>query len=206
VTVGHRDERVDAYIERAAPFARPILAHLRELAHEGFPAITEEIKWGAPHFTHHGLVCAMAAFKGHCILSFWNSARVLDGAPTREGAAGQFGRIRTLADLPPDEAVRGYVAAAARLNEEGGAAPARSGARVARAPRAALPVPDVLAAALAGDGPARASFERLSPSHQRDYNEWVADAKSDATRARRVATALEWLAEGKTRNWKYERR
>jgi uncharacterized protein YdeI (YjbR/CyaY-like superfamily) len=202
--MGTRDPRVDAYIERAAPFARPILAHLRELAHEGFPVIAEEVKWGAPHFTHRGLVCGMAAFKEHCALNFWKGALVFRGdAPPGAGAMGQFGRIRSLADLPSDDVVRGYVAAAARLNEEG--APSRTRGK-ARPPREAIPTPDALAAALAGDEGARAAYERLSPSQQREYDEWIVEAKSEATRARRVATALEWLAEGKGRNWKYERR
>ena len=200
--MGARDPRVDAYVAEAADFARPILEHLRGLVHEGCPPATESIKWGFPHFEHRGILCSMAAFKEHCAFGFWKGSLVLGAAGAGEQAMGQFGRIETLADLPPDDVLRGYVAEAARLNEAGVRPPGRARKREP----GAVSVPEALARALAADLDASAAFARLSPSNQREYAEWVAEAKTDATRERRVATAVAWIAEGKARNWKYERR
>lgn len=201
--MGARDPRVDAYIEAAADFARPILAHLRTVVHAACPGVVETIKWGFPHFEHGGILCSMASFREHCAFGFWKGSLVLGAAASGEQAMGQFGRIRSLADLPPDETLRGYVAEAARLNAAGVRPP--RGPRK-REPGAAVVVPDALARALEAQPAAAAAFAAFSPSQRREYADWVAEAKTDATRARRVATAVEWIAEGKQRNWKYERR
>ena len=201
--MGARDPRVDAYVAGAAGFARPILEHLRALVHEACPAASESIKWGFPHFEHRGILCSMAAFKEHCAFGFWKGSLVLGAGGSGEQAMGQFGRIRSIADLPPDETLRGYVAEAARLNEAG----VRPSTRARkREPGAVADLPDALRQALDGHPAAQAAFAKLSPSHRREYAEWVAEAKTSATRDRRVAQAVAWIAEGKARNWKYERR
>lgn len=198
--MGRRDPRVDAYIATSADFAQPILTHLRELVHATCPDVEETMKWSFPHFMYRGMLCSMASFKGHCALNFWKGALVLDGAGSCE-AMGQFGRIGSLADLPAETVLAGYVQKAMALNERGVKSPVRASVRVARPER---PVPPALAAALAKNAKARATFAGFPPSQRREYVDWISDAKTDATRERRVATAVEWLAEGKTRNWKYE--
>jgi uncharacterized protein YdeI (YjbR/CyaY-like superfamily) len=200
--MGTRDPRFDAYIAAAPPFAQPILSHLREVVHAACPDVKEEMKWSSPHFTWRGMLAHMAAFKQHCAFGFWKGALVVGEANRPVDAAGQFGRITSLADLPPDDVLTGYVHQAMRLNESG--APAAP--RPTKHPRPDLAVPDDLAAALDADAAARAVFDGFSPSQRREYLEWITEAKSDATRAKRLAQAVEWISAGKTRNWKYQRK
>lgn len=196
-----RDARVDAYIAQAAPFARPILAHLRDIVHRACPDVEETIKWSSPHFTWNGMLCHMAAFKQHCAFGFWKGELVVDDAGQRVDAAmGQFGRITALSDLPSATQLAQYIRRAMQLNVDGVKTPTRS--KPKRAPDD-LAIPDVLAAALKKNTAARTTFEAFSPSHKREYAEWIAEAKTDATRDKRLATTLEWLAEGKSRHWKY---
>jgi uncharacterized protein YdeI (YjbR/CyaY-like superfamily) len=197
--MGTRDPRVDAYIARSAEFARPILTHLREVVHAACPEVEETVKWSFPHFMHQGMLCSMAAFKAHCAFNFWKGALVMDGDGGSAEAMGQFGRITTLAELPPKTVLSGYVRKAMALNESGARAPARRKA----APKPALAVPDDLAGALRTHRKAAATFEGFSPSQRREYIEWITEAKGESTRARRLTTTIEWLAEGKPRNWKY---
>lgn len=192
------DPRIDAYIAKAAPFAQPILVHLRALVHATCPDVEESIKWGAPFFLYRGLFCHMAAFKQHCAFGFWKWKQVV-GEDAPEDAMGQFGRIQTLADLPPEKTIVAYLRKAMALNEAG--VPAATRAR--KTPRPEAEVPDDLAAALKKHAKARRAFEAFGPSHRRDYIEWIVEAKREETRAKRLATTLEWLAEGKPRNWKY---
>ena len=192
--MAEKDPRIDAYIAKAAPFAQPILRHLRAAVHAGCPEVVETIKWGTPHFEHHGMLCGMAAFKAHCAFGFWNRALEIPG---KGGAMGQFGCITTVADLPGKVVLVGYVKEAARLNATG-----RKIGPVRKAKKP-LPVPKDLTAALQKKAGASAKFRAFSPSQQREYSEWLVEAKTDATRARRLATAVEWIAEGKTRMWKY---
>jgi hypothetical protein len=192
-----RDPRIDAYIARAAPFARPVLKRLRALVHRGCPDVVETIKWGSPHFEHEGMLCGMAAFQAHCAFGFWNRALTIPG---KTGAMGQFGCITAVSDLPPDAVLVGYVRKAARLNE--------SGTKIGpiRKAKKPLPVPKALVAALKKSAGATAKFQAFSPSQKREYSEWILEAKTDATRARRLATAVAWIGEGKTRMWKYRRK
>jgi uncharacterized protein YdeI (YjbR/CyaY-like superfamily) len=201
IVMGSRDPRVDAYITKAAPFAQPILAHLREVVHAACPDVEETIKWGFPNFSYEGMLCSMASFKAHCAFSFWKGSLVTgvkDAA--EEGGMGDFGRITTLKDLPSKKVLAGYVKEAMRLNEAGVKSPARSKPKV---PKAELAVPLTLLAGLKKNAKARATFGSFSPSHRREYIEWITEAKREETRDKRVAQALEWLAEGKSRNWKY---
>lgn len=193
---GKNDPRIDAFIAKSAPFARPILKKIRALVHAGCPDVVETIKWGSPHFEHDGMLCGMAAFQSHCAFGFWNRALEI---PKKDGAAGQFGCIRSLSDLPADKVLIGYVREAARLNEAGRKVGPE---RKARKP---LPVPKDLSAALRNKPKAKSHFEAFSPSQKREYSEWILEAKTDATRQRRLETAVEWIGEGKPRMWKYRR-
>ena len=195
------DPRVDAYIAKSAEFAQPILRHLRALVHQACPAAEETIKWGMPSFVHHGILCGMAGFKAHCAFGFWRHGLTDEIAKTgvKAGEAmGSLGRITRLKDLPGDKALLGYIRLAAKLNEAG--APARPKPK----PKPALPVPADLARELKKSAKAAKVFAGFSPSARREYIEWVTEAKQPETRAKRLATTLEWVAAGKKRNWKYE--
>lgn len=194
--MGRKDPRVDAYIAKSADFAKPILKHLRELVHRGCPDVVETIKWGSPSFEHHGILCGMAAFKQHCAFGFWNRAlKIPDARP--DAAMGQFGRLTSLDDLPGDNALLGYVREAARLNAIG-----QKRGPMARRARTPIPVPKALTAALKKKPGALSKFEAFSPSHKREYSEWIVEARTEATREKRLATAVEWIGQGKPRMWK----
>jgi uncharacterized protein YdeI (YjbR/CyaY-like superfamily) len=199
----HRNPAVDAYIAKSADFAKPILTHIREVVHAALPDVEEEMKWSTPNFMYHGMLCGMAAFKQHCAVGFWKGSLIRDakGNPlTGDSSAGSLGRITSLEDLPSDKVLTGYIKQAARLNKEGITAP-----REKTKPKAELVVPRYFMAALKKNKKVLAAFEKLSPSHRREYIEWLTEAKTEETRNKRLATAVEWIAEGKSRNWKYER-
>lgn len=191
-----RDPRVDEYIEQAADFARPILTHLRALTHRALPGAEEAIKWGMPHFLVQGKnVAGMAAFKAHCTF-------VVHGDGRQGDAMGQFGRITAVGDLPPEgELIEKLQAAQARVLEKGTALKCAA----PRAPKPEIPMPEDFAAALAAAPAAQGHYDAFSPSQRREYLEWITEAKTQTTRARRMAQAAEWISEGKRRNWKYER-
>jgi uncharacterized protein YdeI (YjbR/CyaY-like superfamily) len=198
--MGKKDTRVDAYISKAQEFARPILTHLRELVHTTCPDVEETMKWSFPHFQYKGMLCSMAAFKAHCAFGFWKSELIVKkGGADAETAMGQFGRISKVSDLPSKTVLTGYIKQAMKLNDEGTKKPAPT---KSKAP-AEVVVPDDLATALRANAKARDTFEKFSPSHKREYVAWITEAKSEATRTRRLETAIEWMAEGKPRNWKY---
>ncbi|PZQ18770.1 MAG: hypothetical protein DI564_05660 [Rhodanobacter denitrificans] len=194
------DPRIDAYIDRAEPFARSILHHVRALVHEACPDVEETIKWGMPTFVHAGrLLGGMAAFKRHASFGFWQHALVVGGAGERVGM-GSFGKLASVEDLPPRRTLLALIRKAARLNE--------TGAKATPAPRRARPPlqpPDDLLAALREAPAALATFEAFSPSHRREYVEWVLEARREQTRRRRIAEAVAWLGEGKPRHWKYHK-
>ena len=191
-----KDPRVDAYIKRAQPFARPILNHLRKIVHRGCPDVEETIKWNMPFFERNGIICFMASFKEHAVFGFWKGA-LLFGKEDK-GAMGQFGRITSMKHLPNDKELIGYVRKAADLNERGvKKSPARSRAKQK------LTVPADLKSALAKNAKARKTFENFSYSHKKEYVDWNADAKRDETRNRRLKTAIQWLSQGKPQNWRY---
>ena len=196
-----KDPRIDDYIAKSAAFAQPILRHLRKVVHAGCPAVVETIKWSRPHFDYKGVMCGMAAFKEHCAFGFWNAELILDpGENDEKNAMGSFGCIRSLADLPSEKTLISYVNKAAALNEAGVKAAWRTQPKKKRKP---LPMPADFAAALKRNAKARKTFEGFSPSHRREYIEWITEAKRDETRKQRVATTVKWLTEGKARNWKY---
>lgn len=196
-----RDPRVDAYIARSAEFARPILEEIRERVHAACPAVEEAIKWGMPSFQYHDSILAgMAAFKRHVSFGFWKH-RELMGDAERDGM-GSYGRMASLKDLPPKRAMLADIRHAAKLNE------AAATSAIPQKARAARPAPDMpadLMAALRTNAAAEATFDAFPPSARRDYIDWIVEAKREDSRAKRLAQAVEWMAEGRRRNWKYER-
>ena len=196
-----RDPRVDAYIARQADFARPILEHVRAAVHEACPEVEETIKWGMPSFVHGGRILAgMAAFKQHASFGYWKHALVMGEGAQRDGM-GSYGKMATLKDVPSKRRLVADIRRAMQLNEAG---VKTRGPRKAAAPKPPPEAPPDLLAALAKNRKARTTFEALAPSHRREYVEWITEARRDETRARRLAQTVEWLAEGKRRNWKYE--
>jgi uncharacterized protein YdeI (YjbR/CyaY-like superfamily) len=195
------DPRVDAYIANSAEFARPILDHIRAIVHAACPDVEETMKWSFPHFQYEGMLCSMASFKAHCAFGFWKAKLIIEqGDDKTEEAMGQFGRITTIKDLPTKKALTAYIKLAMKLNVDGVKSPSR---QRAAAPRP-LTVPAYFTKALAVEPSAKANFAAFSPSQKREYVDWLEDAKTEATRERRMATAVEWIGEGKKRNWKYE--
>ena len=199
------DARIDAYIVKSAPFAQPILEHIRKLVHKAYPGAEEVVKWGMPFFQNNGaIICNMAAFKEHCAFGFWNAPLLKDPEGILhvkdKNSMGHLDRITSKKDLPSDKILIAYIREAAELNEKGikKAAPKK-------APKKDLPVPEELAAALKKNKKAQTVFEGFPPSHRREYIEWITEAKTDATREKRIATTVELLTEGKSRNWKYQR-
>lgn len=192
-----RDPRFDDYIAKAAPFAQPILRHIREMVHAAVPGLTETFKWSMPHFVYKDKnLAGMAAFKAHC-------AMMIHGDGRQGDAMGQFGKLASVADLPGDNELKSkIVAAKERIDQEGTALKKKPGG--ARTAKPELPIPPAFAEALDANPAAQATLENFAPSHRREYVEWVSEAKTEATRDRRIAQAIEWLAEGKKRNWKYE--
>lgn len=197
------DNRIDAYIQKAAAFAQPVLLHFRALVHKAAPGITETLKWGMPYFEYKGMVCGMAAFKQHCAINIHKAkllhdpqnVLVIDDRPSM----GNLHRITSLKDLPNDNILIDFIRQVVALNEKG--------IKIPPAPKAKKPLPalpDSFKKALQKNKKATNYFEQLSDSHKREYIEWIAEAKQAQTVEKRITTALEWLAEGKSRNWKYK--
>jgi uncharacterized protein YdeI (YjbR/CyaY-like superfamily) len=193
--VARKNPRVDAYIKKAQPFARPILKHVRKLVHRACPEVEETIKWRMPFFDRKGTICFMAAFKEHAVFGFWKGELLF--GKENQGAMGHFGRIKSLKDLLSDRELIGYIKKAADLNERG-VQKKRSTLR-----RQKLTMPSDLKAALAKNAKARKMFENFSYSHKKEYVDWITGAKRDETRRRRLKTAMQWLSEGKVQNWRY---
>ncbi|HEY5614378.1 MAG TPA: YdeI/OmpD-associated family protein [Bacteroidota bacterium] len=194
----NKDPRIDAYIAKSADFAKPILKHIRKAVHTACPEVEETMKWSFPHFDYKGMLCSMAAFKEHCSFGFWKEKLVLGTNPGSKDGMGSFGKITSIADLPSKKVFLSLMKKAVELND--------AGVKVVRAkPKAKKPlrVPPYLSAALKKNKKAQATFECFSPSHKREYLEWLTEAKTKDTRTKRLAITVEWLTEGKARNWKY---
>jgi uncharacterized protein YdeI (YjbR/CyaY-like superfamily) len=195
--MGKKDARVDAYIAKSPEFARPILSYIRELVHETCPEVEETFKWRFPCFMYKGMFCSMAAFKEHCSFGFWKY-RLLFPLQDNNGM-GQFGKLKSVAELPKKAVLRGYLEQAMRFNEQGTKVPRSAPSKKPKR----MVVPGYLRSALDENKAAAKTFKALSPSHRREYVEWLTEAKRDETRQKRLSTTLAWLAEGKPRNWKY---
>jgi uncharacterized protein YdeI (YjbR/CyaY-like superfamily) len=194
------DPYVDAYIDKAEDFAKPILRHIRKLVHDACPDVIETKKWSFPHFDYKGMMCSMASFKQHCAFGFWKQSLMEEGTFPEKTAMGSFGRITSLKDLPNDKTMKALIREAMRLNDEGIAVKRPSVSKEKKE----VVVPDILLEQLARNEKAAETFNAFPPSCKKEYVQWITEAKTDATRDKRLATTMEWLSEGKRRNWKYE--
>ncbi|HLW65064.1 MAG TPA: YdeI/OmpD-associated family protein [Gemmataceae bacterium] len=199
--MGKKADAVDAYIAKSGDFAKPILKRLREIVHAACPSAEEEMKWSHPHFSYKGMLCSMHAFKAHCSFGFWLSNNVGTAVgPEGTSALKQCHRLTSVDDLPSKNTLTDCIKAAMKLNDDGVKV-----SRPKKKPKPAPAVPDDLKKALKTNAKAQATFEGFSPSAKREYIDWITDAKTDETRQRRLATAIEWMSEGKQRNWKYQK-
>jgi len=201
--------RIDAYIAKSQPFAQPILAHIRELVHKACPGVEETIKWSRPFFEHKGVIlCNMSAFKEHCSFGFWGeeiAAVLREEKILKPDAMGSLGRITRVEDLPSTKQLLSLLRRAVAFIDSGQyTSPISARQKVVKAPKPSLEAPSEFTRALKANKKASATFAAFSPSCKREYIEWIADAKRDETRDKRIATAIEWISEGKQRNWKYQ--
>lgn len=198
-----KNRLIDSYIKRSAEFAKPVLNHLRELVHSVCPEVEEKMKWSFPHFDYKGeMMCSMAAFKQHCAFGFWKASLMKNSQKMFEKygktAMGHLGQIKSLKDLPPDKVLIAGIKEAMKLND--------SGVKILKSKpvtKEDINTPDYFMTALKKNKKALETFQNFSASHVREYVEWITDAKTESTRDKRIETALEWLSEGKSRNWKY---
>lgn len=201
------DPRIDEYISKAADFAKPILTHLRNVVHTACPDVVETMKWAFPHFQYAGgILCSMAAFKQHCAFGFWLGSKMKDpdkllAAAGERTAMGHFGQIKSLGDLPTDEILIKYIKEAMALNEDGVKITKKANPAVQKD----IEVPSYFLDALKQRPAALTAFEKFSPSHKKEYVEWITEAKTEVTRSKRIANAVEWIGDGKSRHWKYNK-
>lgn len=199
--MGRKDPRIDAYIAKAPEFAKPILTLIRKRVHAACPEVTETIKWGQPHFDYKGIFAGMGSFKAHAVFGFWKGELIYGKAAAEQEAMGQFGRMTSVKDIPSEKQFSKLIKIAMKLNDEGIVAPSRAKPKTKKPIK--VVVPPAMAAALRRSPKARAAFDGFPPSGKRDYCEWIAEAKTEETRERRLETAIEWMEEGKPRMWKY---
>jgi len=204
--MGKKDPRVDAYIAKSAEFAKPILTHLRKLIHEACPTVEETTKWSFPHFMYKSptertarILCSMASFKQHCAFGFWYAEGDSSHEAQTGPAMGQYGRITSVADLPKEKVLVQQIKEAVRVHDAG--VKPRPAARSTE--KKELEIPDYFTAALKKNKKALATFEQFNYSNKKEYVEWITEAKTEETRKKRLDTAIEWMSEGKPRNWKY---
>ena len=202
-----KDPRIDTYISKAQPFAQPILKKLRALIHKGNPQVQETIKWGMPSFDYKGPFCSFASFKAHAVFGFWKYKLIKDpkgylGEIFNKGgeAMGNLGRMTSVTDLPPDKYIIDFVKQAKKLNDDDIKMPAKP-----KKPKTELVFPTYFMQAIKSNKKALSVWENFAYSHKKEYLEWITEAKTDETRQRRITTMLEWMAEGKGRNWKYQK-
>ena len=199
-----KNPKIDAYIAKAADFAKPVLVHLRKLVHQACPEVEENVKWGMPSFEYKGLLCGFAAFKQHCTFGFWKAslmkdAKVLLGNESH-AAMGNLGRITSLDDLPKDSIITGWIKEAMKLNDAG---IKLHKDKPPKYEKKDLVIPKYFSDAVKKNKKALITFDKFSYSARKEYVEWITDAKSEDTRSKRMEQAIEWMAEGKPRNWKY---
>lgn len=202
-----KEIKIDAYIAKSADFAKPILLHIRDLVHKACPDVEEKIKWSMPFFDYKGeMLCHMAAFKQHAVLSFWKAALMKDPVllenARAETAMGHLGRLTSLKDLPPDKKITAWIKEAMQLTDKGIKLPSKP----KPLDQKVMEVPGYFAKALAKNKKAKQVFDKFPPSHKKEYLGWITEAKTEETRNRRMTTAIEWISEGKGKNWKYEKK
>jgi uncharacterized protein YdeI (YjbR/CyaY-like superfamily) len=206
ISMGKKIKEIDAYISKSADFAKPILLHIRELVHITCPEVEEKIKWGFPHFDYmNDMMCSMAAFKQHAIMGFWKAPLMKDKAllekARSEESMGHLGKITSLKELPGDKKLVAYIKEAMKLNELGIKLPAKTKSTEKKE----IATPEYFKQALSKNKKALQVFENYAYSHRKEYIEWITGAKTELTRNKRMATAIEWLSEGKSRNWQYKK-
>ncbi|HWY99224.1 MAG TPA: YdeI/OmpD-associated family protein [Bacteroidia bacterium] len=197
-----KNKQIDAYIEKAQSFAKPVLIHIRKLVHTACPTVEEKIKWGFPNFDYKGVFCNMAGFKEHCSFGFWKGNLMKDthNIFAKDQAMGNLGKLTSLKDLPSDKIMLSYIKQAVELNDKG----VKRLVKPKTAPGSKeLVTPDYLTKALTKNKKAQKEFEAFSYSKKKEYVDWLTEAKTEDTRNTRLETAVEWIAEGKSRNWKY---
>lgn len=202
-----KETKIDDYIAKSADFAKPILLHIRELVHKTCPDVEEKIKWGMPHFDYKaGPLCHMAAFKQHAVMGFWKAALMKDASlidnAKSETAMGHLGRITSLKDMPPDKKIMAWIKEAMALTDKGIKLPSKT----KTTDKKELVIPDYFTKAIAKNKKAKQVFDHFAYSHKKEYIGWITEAKTEETRNKRMATAIAWIAEGKGRNWKYEKK
>ncbi|MCX7875159.1 MAG: YdeI/OmpD-associated family protein [Melioribacteraceae bacterium] len=202
--MSNKDPRIDKFIANANDFAKPILEHFRELVHKTHPEISETLKWGMPAFEYKGTICMMAAFKNHCAIIFpkaelMKDKSLIENAKSEE-AMGHLRKITSLKDLPSDKKLKSYIKESIRLNETGIKVPSKK-----KVEKKEIVIPDYFIKELKKNKKAFQIFNDFSFSHQKEYIDWITDAKKEETRNKRIKTAIEWISEGKSRNWKYEK-
>ncbi|HXS58436.1 MAG TPA: YdeI/OmpD-associated family protein [Hanamia sp.] len=201
--MANKDKRIDVYIANSPDFARPILIHLRDLVHAACPNVEETIRWGFPHFDHKGIMCSLASFKNHCAFGFWKASLMKDAEVLKynnQKAMGHAGKIQSLPDLLSDKIIILQIKEAMKLNEDGIKLPERKN----EDKKPVLITPDILKKELVRNRKASNTYKNLSFTHKNEYIEWIEEAKNEATKQKRILTTIEWLMEGKTRNWKYD--
>ena len=202
-----KEKKIDAYIAKSADFAKPILNHIRELVHKTCPSVEEKMKWSMPFFDYKGeMLCHMASFKQHAVMGFWKASLMKDAVlmenAKSETAMGHLGRITSLKDMPSDKKITGWIKEAMELNDKGIKLPAKPKPAAGKE----IAIPDYFTKALDKNKKAKQVFENFAYSHKKEYLMWITEAKTEETRNKRMATALEWMAEGKSRLWKYEKK
>jgi uncharacterized protein YdeI (YjbR/CyaY-like superfamily) len=190
-----KDARVDAYIARSADFAKPILHRIRKLVHAACPKVEETLKWGSPFYTYKGVLVATPAFKQHCALVFWKGKLIVSLDQRKK-----YRRLTSVSQLPGDRILMGCIRKAVELNETGVKNPACGRPKV----KQTVVAPDYFLAALRKNKKALMAFENFSPSHKREYVEWIAGARREETRLKRIQTAIKQMAAGKSLYWKYQ--
>ncbi|MFN3916173.1 MAG: YdeI/OmpD-associated family protein [Flavobacteriales bacterium] len=199
-----KGSRVDAYITNSAEFAQPILSHFRNLVHECSPETSETIKWGSPCFEYKGMICSMASFKAHCNFSFWKGKELNDKhgvlIPVGNTAMMSFNKIKSINDLPEDSIIKDLIIQAIEQNKK--EIPKIQKTKTSKE----LEMPKFILDALKTNTEIEKTFHNFSYSHKKEYIEWICEAKKEETKSKRVETMLEWLSEGKSRNWKYEKK
>ena len=202
-----KEKAVDSYIAKSAAYAKPILNHLRELVHKTCPGVEEKMKWSFPHFDYKGeMMCSMAAFKQHAVFGFWKAAvmkdPVLAETARSEVSMGHLGRITSLKDLPPDKKIIAWIKEAMALNDKG----IKLAAKPKISEKKELMIPYHFIKAMAKNKKAKQTFENFSYSNKKEYTAWITEAKTEETRNKRISAAIEMMAEGKSRNWKYAKK
>ena len=197
------NKKVDAYVNKAAGFAQPILQHLRSIVLDTCPEAEEDIKWGTPHYSYKGdHLCMMAGFKNHCSFSLYKAEFMKDEKISESVKAGKkFGymdKLTSLSDLPAKKILVALIREAMALNAQGvkKVKPATDKPKL-------LAVPDYFENALQGNPKAKDVFYTKSDAFRKDYLVWITGAKTEDTRQSRIDQSLEWIAEGKKRFWQY---